>query len=267
MRSKTRKILAFTICFVLIFCSLPMTAFGAAKTVKQTINLNSTKDLKGAGYNWDASKHTLTLENADLKASGKPIFKLDKKANVKIVLKGENKLSCPDAAVISSGGSKNGGRLTFTGTGSLEVEGYMYINSKEVTVANCKLQVSPAKGVPGIYRSFTNTGSGDFIVTGGAKVTLKDGLNAGAKNDKLIVNGAELNVSSAYFGSTVDVSSDVIVKNGGKLKVSNLYKPAEEEESEGITRFSNGIFTAGNVIFDESSIVDISSLDVYKRQV
>ena len=57
-----------TVIFLAIIMALtimPLSAT-AASTTTVSKGLITSKDAKGPGYNWDASKHTLTLNNANI---------------------------------------------------------------------------------------------------------------------------------------------------------------------------------------------------------
>lgn len=250
---KRHRIPALVLCAALLLSALPMSAYAADQDLSKTIDLNSTKNLKGAGYSWNASTHTLTLSDADLRATDKPIFLLDKTESVKIVLKGENRLSCEGAAAIAGSGKK-GEKLTFSGKGSLDIEGYVDVYSSGITIANCALSIAPGEKTKGSARSFNNGGKGDFLVTGGARVNLKNGLNTGSSSDNLIVNGAYLTVESNTFGPTVEVSDKVILKNGGELRAYNAY-----ESALGYSRFSNALYSIRGLDADETSTIEAIS--------
>ncbi len=265
MKSAMKKILAVTLCLSMLLCGFSAVAYGATAsdsdtiTLSKTIDLNSTKDLKGTGYYWDASTRTLTLTNANLAAEGRPVFKLNKSYDTKIVLVGDSTLTCTSAAAISNGGSSNGGKLTITGSGSLTINGYMYVNSTDITIAGCTLTVVPTSGV-GIYRSLTNSGDGDLIITGGACVTLGDGLSLTSSESSLVLNGSYLTATSTYFGSAVEAGEDIIVKNGGQLTVANLYDVEDSSISDVIARFNSGVSAGGSIYFEEASLINISSI-------
>lgn len=266
---KRKRILSIMLCAALAVCGIPAAAYGQTAdndetsieaNVEATIDLNSTKDLEGTGYSWDASKHTLTLEDADLTSVGQPIFLLDEKEDVKIVLKGESLLSCQGAAAILGETKNTAGALTITGTGSLTIKGYVDINSSNVTLASCHLTIEPLSDDEK-QRSFVNRGAGGFLVTGGAQVVLKAGLSIRSVEDELIVNGSGLTVRTSQPEPAIDTSGNVTIKNGGVLKAYNDFQPSEEEQAEKpVYNFCNGLYILGSLNAEEGSILEVISL-------
>lgn len=251
-RSKYGKFLALLLCMIMALGMFPQMAYGAEEGLSKSITLQSEKSLKGKGYNWNAATHTLTLDDADLQATGKPIFILEEETDVKIVVRGNNTLTCEGAPVIT--GEGKGGRVTFSGIGTLQVNGYIRLQAKAVTIASCDLTVLPTAEQKG-NRAFSNTGTEDFLVTGGARVKLQGGLYTGMFSGNLVVNGACLTVESDTFGSTVEVGGQVVLKNGGQLMVNNRYEAAMD-----YSRFSQAIYTIGGLDADETSTLKAESL-------
>ena len=262
MKEKRKQLLPFALCVALAICSIPAVAYGQTGTLTKTVDLNSAKDLSGAGYSWDASKQTLTLENADLSGTGQPLFLLDEKEDVKIVLKGENTLSCEGAAAILGESKEKKGNLTITGPGSLTVNGYIKVDSRSVTLASCNLTVKPFASEEGNDAeisqepSFTNEGAGGFLITGGSRITLEDGLNIRSADEQMIVNGSTLIVRTARPEPAIDASGYITIKNGGVLKAYNDFQPEEEMTYN----FCNGLYTLGSLRAEEGSILEVVSL-------
>ena len=216
---KRRKLLALMICMAMLLSMMPTFAYGAASTEGGMIDLNSKKDLKGKGYVWDASKHTLTLTNADLVSDGTPIIKLPDSGDVVIELKGENHLSTIDSstAAIMHSMTGQGGKVTFqgNGTGSLSIKGYVNIYNDDVTVSDCILYIEPfGRDIEGWY-SFCNAGEGSLMIQDKARMILKGGLNG--IGDLVIDNGS---LEASEIG-ILYIYGSVEVKNKGELHVNN----------------------------------------------
>ena len=62
MKKKTTVIF---LAIIMALTIMPLSAT-AASTTTVSKGLITSKDAKGPGYNWDASKHTLTLNNANI---------------------------------------------------------------------------------------------------------------------------------------------------------------------------------------------------------
>ncbi len=220
-RKKKNLWLSVILCVAMVLAMIPGTAYGASTTKVTTIDLNSTKDLSGTGYYWDAAQKTLTLTNANLKSKdGSPIIQLPDSGNVTIKLKGENKLTVIDSSTpaIVGGDQTEGGTVTIesSGTGTLYITGYVYLNSSDVTISNCILYIEPVDADLSDSSSYTNAGEGDLTITNKARVILKAGVGSAGKD--LIIDGGYLQADQA---GTVSVDGNITVVNGGELVVEN----------------------------------------------
>ena len=136
MKLKPLKIiLSLFLSFSLIFSIIPEAAY-ASSYPEVTMDLGSGRDFSGKGYAWDASENTLTLTNARLTAK----IYLPKSRDIKILLEGENVLAEGSFIYTRYRDSKT---LTIegSGTGSLRLDGTIYLKNGEVTISDCILSV------------------------------------------------------------------------------------------------------------------------------
>lgn len=212
MKRKTRLILLLAL--VTVILSIPLTSYAVSKTVvKNSINLNSSYDLYGNGYHWDASKRTLTLENANIIKSGKgSLFILPKSGHTTIVLKGENHLQGANNYFVLSKDTRSAGSLTIksNGKGSLYLNGPIIANNCETTVSNCILSIQSEDK----YGSFVNNSHGDFTIKNGARVYVNQYFNMGTD---LTIDNGYLEVRDA----DIDINSGLILKNKGEFHCIN----------------------------------------------
>lgn len=214
---KMKRKLMVLLAISMMICSIPMTSYAASKTVlKNSINLNSSYDLYGSGYHWDASKRTLTLNNANLYISeSKPLIKLPNNGKSTILLKGENKLTIENSngyPIAIKKSNNDDGSLTIksSGKGSLYTNGAVTADNCETTVSNCILSIQSENK----NGSYINNGYGNFTINNGARVYVKKYFNI----------GTNLKIDNGYLevrDSDIDINSDLILKNKGEFHCIN----------------------------------------------
>ncbi len=236
LSTKTKQVLFAVLIVILLLLFFPAKCFASDS---QEIMLSSKNDLSGKGYFWDASKMTLTLNNANIQ---KKIFVTPKSGNVTIKLNGESQLHGAIRA-----GFRNSGDLTFIGdgTGSLTIYGYIWYTSPgDINIKNCILEVdAAAKACDGF--AIHDSASGSFNVTDGAKVILTEGLNGGS--DLNIDHGAVYVKNATLKHTHLDVDFNLSITNQGELHVEMNDVDIEP------------IVIGGDIYADESSIIDIAT--------
>ena len=244
--------LTFFLCFIMTSLLLSTgTALAASVTNIGDLDLNSTRDLTGKGFYWDASERTLTLENAKLEG----MIILPDKGDVTIFLKGENTLTVPEthrstAAIYSD--SREHEHVTFEGdgTGSLTVNGSVHLNwTDTLTIQDCILSVNTDN-----YRASQSdqysmtTSTHDTFITD-ARLYFTDGMNLGGDHtiDRSYIEVRNENVKL----TSVDINGILTLKNGSEL---HLY-------FEDTKHASPALQVDGDFIADQSSIVEILNPD------
>ena len=181
-----KKLLLSLLSAILILTSVPLLAYGAEKAGDLVqITLNAKKDKKAAGYSWDASKRTLTFNNAKLKNKK---FYISTKS-VTIILKGDSTMTGLNGnqAVLCSGDCK---KVTVKGSGSLKIEdgSFRPMGANDITIRECRLEVD---------RHIESTVEDvNFRITDDAYVSVNGYINVGWGSDRLTVDGAELDCGS-----------------------------------------------------------------------
>lgn len=226
-------------------------ALAASVTNIGDLDLNSSRDLSGKGFYWDASERTLTLENAKLEG----MIILPDNGDVTIFLKGENTLTVPEthrstAAIYSD--SRKHEHVTFEGdgTGSLTVNGSVHLNwTDTLTIQNCILSVNTDN-----YRASQSdqysmtTSTHDTFITD-ARLYFTDGMNLGG--DHMIDNSfIEIRNENSKLAD-VDVNGSLTLKNGSELHVY----------FDDIKHSGTALQVDGDFFADQSSIVEILNPD------
>lgn len=195
------KLLALILSTILVMSLMLVAAPAVSAAYGETINLAGVKaNQRGDGYFWDNMKSVLTLDGFELSTSEDFGLKLPAGATVELV--GTNKISgglyglgCP-------------GSVTFTGSGSLTVEGGKYAIYSYTDNTNHKLRFD------------------------GGKITLKGGTSALFSEKASVSITASTLTLSADNGYALDARA--ITATGGKLTSNATLHSTHEISLSGI---------------------------------
>lgn len=244
--------LTFFLCIILTVLLLSTgTALAASATDIGDLNLNSSRDLFGKGYHWDASGRTLTLTNAKLEG----MIILPDEGDVTFFLKGENTLTVPEshrstAAIYSD--SREHEHITFEGdgTGSLTVNGSVHLNwTDTLTIQDCILSVNTDNYRASQSDQYSMSAStGDTFITN-ARLYFSDGMNLGGDHT---IDNSYIEVRNENVKLTsVDINGSLTLKNGSELHIF----------FEDTKHASPALYADADFYADESSIVEILNPD------
>lgn len=253
------KTLVVLLAIIMALTVMPLSA-SAASTATVSKVLITSKDARGPGYYWDASKHTLTLNNANILNKSRSMITLNNDYNVTIIVKGNNTLtgidgisSLIDRRKSTTSGVDNNSKysltrqrnLTIKGDGTLTINGIIYPHYTNLIVNGAKLNIITPQNVNWNSINFTR----DLILKNGAKVHVNKGINN--END-LIIDNSTLIAASALEntpGTPIDNTGDITVENNGILKAYTTgEKIASEEDSSAIL--------CNNIIADDTTIFE-----------
>ena len=256
MKKKTTVIF---LAIIMALTIMPLSAT-AASTTTVSKGLITSKDAKGPGYNWDASKHTLTLNNANILNKSRSMITLNNDYHVTIIVKGNNTLtgidsisSLIDRRKSTTSGVDNNSKysltrqrnLTIKGDGTLTINGIIYPHYTNLIVNGAKLNIITPQNVNWNSINFTR----GLVLKNGAKVYVNKGIN----NDKdLIIDNSTLIAASALEntpGNPIDNTGDITVENKGILKA---YTTGEKIASAG----DRSAILCNNIIADDTTIFE-----------
>lgn len=226
-------------------------ALAASVTNIGDLDLNSSRDLSGKGFYWDASERTLTLENAKLEG----MIILPDNGDVTIFLKGENTLTVPEthrstAAIYSD--SREHEHVTFEGdgTGSLTVNGSVHLNwTNTLTIQDCILSVNTDNYRASQSDQYSMSAGTHSTVIKNARLYFTDGMNLGG-NHMIDNSFIEIRNENSKLAD-VDVNGNLTLKNDSELHIA----------FDDIKHASPALQVDGDFIADQSSIAEILNPD------
>ena len=217
-----KKLLLSLLSAILILTSTPLLAYGDEDwTTPQKILLNESKDKKGQGYRWDASKRTLTFNNARIKDR---YFHVTAKS-VTIVVNGENVIDQDGADALYCYTDYD---VTIKGTGSLKLIGNLMVAGGEklhiaapiMTIRGCSVETDAVRG----FESFD------------------------------VVDGAELKIRRSLYPTICRLSID-----NASVSCENVLLLSSAEITHGGRLAAGGLRGFHNLLVDETSSLFVDS--------
>ena len=228
-----------------VFCPAP--SYAASVTIG-TLELSNTRDLSGKGYFWDASKHTLTLNNAKL--SGR--ITLPDDGDVTIILKGENTLTLPASInnypLFAYTSHDRDITIRGDGTGSLFIRGFVYLGMfNTLNIEDCILKIQ--SDVPTYYleQNYSFYAHAFQVNITDSRLICSDGMYLG--EDYLVDNSyLEIHHENLRRATCLNVFRDFNMINNSELHINMVnqddYRAFRAE---------------GSFYADASTVVDITT--------
>ena len=230
-----------------VFCPAP--SYAASVTSVGMLDLSNTRDLSGKGYSWDASKHTLTLNNAKL--SGR--ITLPDDGDVTIILKGENTLTLPTSInnypLFAYTSHDRDITIRGDGTGSLFIRGFIYLGMfNTLNIEDCILKIQSDVPRYHIYQSSSFYAHAFQVNITDSRLICSDGIYLG--EDYLVDNSyLEIHNENLTKSSQVYVFGDFNLVNNSELHIHMVDRSIRQSAFR-----ADGSFYA-----DASTVVDITN--------
>ena len=212
------------------------------------------EDKSGAGWNWDASERTLTLENADI-SDNLGIFHIHTD-NAVVVLKGENKLEAHDNQALRTAIWCDGD-LSVTGDGSLKVSSnYAGIRTRDdIEIYDTTITFSEMN---------TAVWCEDLEVVN-SKIKIEDAVVGIRTRNNCTFRDSEVMIENEFYG--LDVGANCRIEDSEVMIESETYGICVDEncwikDSEVMIVSDVGLFSLGKKLSIDRSVCRVESVGI-----